>query len=133
MATAKPRITVTLDQEVYETLQGLSELQGVSMSSIVVDLLRLVDPVQRKVLDTMRRALALQGEARADLASQLEQAQAQAEAMTLPLFEALEGFGAATQPPHSNTGVTSPNPPAESDPKKPQDALSRASRRGSKT
>lgn len=132
MATAKPRITVTLDQEVYETLHGLSELQGVSMSSIVVDLLRLVDPVQRKVLDTMRRALALQGEARADLASQLEQAQAQAEAMTLPLFEALEGFAAGGQPPHSNTGVTSPNPPAESDHKKPQKALSRASRRGSK-
>ena len=48
MATTKPRITVTLDEGVYETLKGLSDLQGVSMSSIVSELLRTVDPVQRK-------------------------------------------------------------------------------------
>lgn len=118
MATTKPRITVTLEQDVYDTLHGLSELQGVSMSSIVSELLTMVDPVQRKVLETMRRALALQGSARADFAAQLEQAQEQAEAMALPLFEALEGFAGGSVPPHSNTGVTHPNHQTEHVPEK---------------
>ena len=119
MATTKPRITVTLDEGVYATLKGLSDLQGVSMSSIVSELLRTVDPVQRKVLQAMRHALALQGSARADFAAQLDRASDEAEAIAMPLFEALEGFAEWSQPPHSNTGVTHPNPPTSSDEEKP--------------
>lgn len=125
MATSKPRITVTLDPAVYSTLQGLSDLQGCSMSSIVSDLLVLVDPVQRQVLETMRRALKLQGSARSDFVVQMEKAQAQAEAMAAPIFASLEGFASGTQPPHSNTGVTSLNPPTGEEPKKPRKARSR--------
>ncbi len=117
MATTKPRITVTLDEGVYETLRGLSDLQGVSMSSIVAELLRTVDPVQRKVLKAMRHALALQGSARADFAAQLDRANDEAEAIAMPLFEALEGFAEWSQPPHSNTGVTTQDKQAKRAPK----------------
>jgi hypothetical protein len=128
MATTKPRITVTLDEGVYETLKGLSELQGVSMSSIVSELLSTVDPVQRKVLQAMRHAFALQGSAREDFAAQLDRANDQAEAMALPLFEALDGFAEWSQPPHSNTGVTHPNPPTSSD---EENSLKPSSHKGS--
>lgn len=106
MATSKPRITVTIDPAVHETLRQLSELQGVSMSSIVSDLLVTIDPVQRRVVQSLRFALSLQKNARADFASQLEAAQEQAAASALPLFELLGGCAHPTQPPHSNTGVT---------------------------
>jgi len=106
MATSKPRITITLDPSVHYTLRQLSELQGVSMSSIVSDLLVTVDPVQRRVVETMRFALSLQENARADFASQLERAQEQTAASALPLFELLGGCAPTTLPPHSNTGVT---------------------------
>lgn len=109
MATAKPRITITLDQGVYDTLRGLSELQGVSMSSIVAELVTLIDPVQKQVLETMRKALALQGSAKADFVAQLEQAQAAADAAAAPLLGLLGAYFEGTQPPHSNTGVTHPN------------------------
>jgi len=113
MATTKPRITITLDQSVYDTLRGLSELQGVSMSSIVAELVTLIDPVQKQVLETMRRALALQGSAKADFVAQLEQAQVAADAAAAPLLGLLGAYFEGTQPPHSNTGVTHPNHQAE--------------------
>jgi len=126
MATAKPRITITLDQGVYDTLRGLSELQGVSMSSIVAELVTLIDPVQKQVLETMRRALALQGSAKADFVAQLEQAQVAADAAAAPLLGLLGAYFEGTQPPHSNTGVTHPNHQTEHAPKKPAKVRSRA-------
>jgi len=109
LATTKPRITITADQDVYDTLRELAELQGRSMSSLVSDLLTLSNPVQQRVLAALRHATSLQAEAQADLVDQLERAQGEAEAMIRPLLGLLEGFGAAAQPPHSNTGVTHPN------------------------
>lgn len=49
MATVKPRITITLDQEKYELLRRLASYQGSSMSSIVADLLDAVAPVLERV------------------------------------------------------------------------------------
>jgi len=106
MATTKPRITVTLDPAVHETLKGLAELQGVSMSSIVSDLLLTVEPVQRRVLNTLRHAFILQGNARTDFADQLERAQEKVASLALPLLESLDSLSGSSLPPHSNTGVT---------------------------
>lgn len=44
MATLKPRITITLSDEQHQVLHALAELQKVSMSSIVVDLLETAMP-----------------------------------------------------------------------------------------
>ena len=67
MPTIKPRITITLSEEVHETLQGLSVLQGRSMSSIVAELLETVHPVHRKVLAALRQASSLDAGLRFEL------------------------------------------------------------------
>lgn len=120
MATAKPRITITLEPEVYQTIQGLAEVQGRSMSSIVSELLTMINPVQQKVLAAVRKAITVQESSKTDLISQLEKGQAQAQSAIGPLIELLDRMGegeakppsgssrsgAAELPPHSNTGVT---------------------------
>ena len=48
MATTKPRINVTLEQHRYDLFKRLAALQGVSMSSLVAELLEAVaDPMER--------------------------------------------------------------------------------------
>jgi len=56
MPTAKPRITITLTGEQHATLHALSEVQGVSMSSIVVDLIDTTLPVLQRLLEVLRNA-----------------------------------------------------------------------------
>jgi len=114
MATTKPRITVTLSPEVYETLSALSNLQERSMSSIVSELLEISHPIQSRVLAALSHAQTVKLEANADFASELDRAQAQAESALAPLLAILDGMAlrssqAASEgcvPPHSNTGVT---------------------------
>lgn len=126
MATTKPRITITLDQDVYDTLRGLAEVQGCSMSSVVSEFLTLVNPIQKRVLKATRKALNLDTQSKASTVKMLESAEAQLTAMLGPLFEIFDGLEAAGQPPHSNTGVTTPNPPPPPNPKKPAKRRSRA-------
>ena len=59
MPTNKPRVMVTLDPSVYETLSRLAELQGSSRSRVVADLLESIHPpLQRTValLDAAKEA-----------------------------------------------------------------------------
>lgn len=56
MPTAKPRITITLSDEQHVTLQSLAQVQGVSMSSIVVDLLDTTLPVLQRLTEVLRNA-----------------------------------------------------------------------------
>jgi len=44
MPTAKPRITITTTQPVFETVSRLAKLQGVSKSHVINDLLEAVNP-----------------------------------------------------------------------------------------
>jgi uncharacterized protein (DUF1778 family) len=125
MATSKPRITVTLEPEVYETISGLAEIQGRSMSSIVSELLTMVNPVQQKVLAAVQRAMNVQESSKASLISQLEKGQEEAEMAIGPLLKMLDDMG--TLPPHSNTGVTNLTPPANKQNENTGKALSRAS------
>lgn len=126
MATTKPRITVTLDQAVYDLYRELAEVQGCSMSSLVSDLLYATVPVQQQVLAAMKTALSMQEGSRAEFLQQLQQAHLEASEMVAPMMSVLEGFG-GTLPPHSNTGVTNPNPPAEEVDKNTGKGCSRAS------
>lgn len=104
MATSKPRITVTLEPEVYDTLRSLAEVQGRSMSSIVSEFLTLAHPVQMKVLNAIRGVLSLQKQSAEDLVHQLEKGHQDAEAALVPLLKLLDQIGGL--PPPSNTGVT---------------------------
>ncbi|MDT4845115.1 hypothetical protein FQZ97_790930 [compost metagenome] len=126
MATTKPRITITLDQDVYDTLKGLAEVQGCSMSAVVGEFLTMVNPIQKRVLRAARKALNLEADSKASTVKMLEAAEAQLTAMLGPLLELFDGVEAAIQPPHSNTGVTTPNPPPPPNPKKPAKRRSRA-------
>lgn len=56
MPTAKPRITITLSDEQHSTLQALAELQHVSMSSIVVDLVETTMPVLQRLVSVLKNA-----------------------------------------------------------------------------
>lgn len=105
MATAKPRITVTLEPDVYETIKGLSEAQGCTMSGLVSEFLSMVNPVQQRVLRAVKKAQALNVESRASMVSNLEQAEEQMTKMLGPLLDLLDTVSEG-QPPHSNTGVT---------------------------
>ena len=125
MATSKPRITVTLDQDVYDTIRGLSEAQGCTMSGLISEFLTMVNPVQQRVLRAVKKAQALNVESKADMVASLEAGEAQLTEMLGPLLALLEQV-AEGQPPHSNTGVTTPNPPTPPNPKKPAKRRSRA-------
>ncbi|ENZ5148785.1 hypothetical protein ACVSKM_00010, partial [Pseudomonas aeruginosa] len=110
MATQKPRITITLEQDVYDTIKGLSEAQGCTMSGLVSEFLTMVNPVQQRVLQAVKKARALSVESKADMVASLEAGEAQLTQMIGPLLALMDQI-AEGQPPHSNTGVTTPNPP----------------------
>lgn len=116
MATTKPRITVTLDQDVYDTIKGLSEAQGCTMSGLVSEFLTMVNPVQQRVLRAVKKAQALNVESKADVVASLEAGEAQLTQMLGPLLALMDQI-AEGQPPHSNTGVTTQNEQAKRDPK----------------
>lgn len=125
MATTKPRITVTLPQEVYETIRGLSEAQGCSMSALISDFLTMVNPVQQRVLKAVRKAQILDGESKTGLVASLEAGEAQLNQIIAPMMDLLDQM-VGGQPPHSNTGVTTPNPPTPPALKIPAKRRSRA-------
>ena len=118
MATAKPRITVTLEDDVYETVKGMAEAQGCSMSAVVSELLTAVNPAQKRVLKAVQKAAAMTASERAKTVERLERAEQQLSIALEPVFGLLDDAGASLQPPHSNTGVTTPTPPTRTDRKK---------------
>lgn len=116
LATSKPRITITLQPEVYETLRELSAVQGCSMSAVVADLLLSVNPIQQRVLRAARRLVSLDQMARASTVENLAAAEEEFTEMLEPLLASLEAI-CSGQPPHSNTGVTpTPAPPLSDKP-----------------
>lgn len=141
MATSKPRITVTVEPDVYETLHALAQLQDRSMSSIVSEFLTMVNPIQQKVLAAIQHVSSIQESSKADLVKQLEEGHVLAESAVGPLLQLLDRIGegdapersgsprsvAEAQPPHSNTGVTLTNPPERVSDKSTSKARSRAS------
>lgn len=126
MATQKPRITITLEQDVYDTIRGLSDVQGVTMSGLVSEFLTMVNPVQQKVLKAAKKAQSLSVESKAGMVSSLEASEAQLTEMLGPLLALMDQV-AEGQPPRSNTGVTTPNPPTPLSQKNPAKRRARAS------
>jgi hypothetical protein len=76
MPTTKPRITLTLSDHQHEVLQGLSELQGQSMSSIIVELLDTSMPVLERLQSILSAAAAAPQEVLEQLKLSLEGAEA---------------------------------------------------------
>lgn len=126
MATQKPRITITLDQDVYDTIRGLSEAQGCTMSGLVSEFLSMVNPVQQRVLQAVKRAQSLNVESKANMVSSLEASEAQLTEMLGPLLAMMDHL-AEGQPPRSNTGVTNSTDGTKNEKKTASKARSRAS------
>ena len=57
MPTAKPRLNLTLPQHRYDLLKRLADIQGVSMSSVVTDVMEEVYPVLERVCVVLEAAL----------------------------------------------------------------------------
>lgn len=55
MATLKPRVNVTLEQEDYDVLKRLSELSGTSMSKQIAELVQTVVPVLSQMADNFEK------------------------------------------------------------------------------
>jgi hypothetical protein len=87
MATQKPRITVTLNDNQHSLLRELSELQSVSMSSLVVELIESVEPVLERLVSILKAAKAAPDSVRQEIK---RNAQA-AEQSFIPLASQLMG------------------------------------------
>lgn len=126
MATQKPRITVTLEQDVYDTIRGLSDAQGCTMSGLISEFLSMVNPVQQRVLQAVKKAQSLNVESKADMVASLEASEAQLTEMLGPLLALMDQL-AEGEPPHGNTGVTNLSDTAKGEGKRASKARPRAS------
>lgn len=126
MATQKPRITISLEQDVYDTIRGLSDAQGCTMSGLISEFLTMVNPVQQRVLQAVKKAQSLNVESKADMVASLEASEAQLTEMLGPLLALMDQL-AEGEPPHSNTGVTNSNDTTQGENKTPRKARPRAS------
>lgn len=87
MPTSNPRVNVTLRPEQYELLSRLAKAQGVSRSSVLIDLLETVTPVLERVVVAVEAAQRTQVMAREGL----ERSIGQAEQALLPHVQAAMG------------------------------------------
>lgn len=124
MATAKPRITITLPDQQYEVLSALAAVQKRSMSSIVVDLLETTLPVLERLTAVLQNAATAPQAVLDQLKLSAETAGGDVAGVEAEMFRQLDllvessgGVPGATrsgvpgEPPTSNRGVriTSPN------------------------
>ena len=56
MSTTKPRIGVTVDRGLYNTITRLSQLRGLSRSGVIVDLLKTVEPSLKRTIAAFESA-----------------------------------------------------------------------------
>jgi hypothetical protein len=76
MPTKNPRITVTLEPQVYDTLTRLSDLQGTSMSAIVSEFLGITMPAMQRMLVAFQYAKDAPQAAREGLRQAIDKAEA---------------------------------------------------------
>lgn len=139
MPTLKPRITITLSDEQHATLQSLAELQGVSMSSVVVDLVDTALPVFQRLVSILHNASQAPQAVLDGLGASLNSALGDAQGLGNEVMSQLnllvrlsegEGAGAAAlaavpapslepKPPTSNRGVRNVPPRSKNQPISP--------------
>lgn len=129
MPTEKPRFTITTSKPIFETVSRLAQLQGVSKSHVVNDLLEAVHPPLMRTVALLEAASDAPQQVRSglrqtvldmerELAGSVGSSINQMDWLTAKLRDAPEGqdssgpgaprSGADSLPPHSNTGVRRP-------------------------
>lgn len=109
MPTAKPRLSVTLEPELYGTLSEIARIRRVSRSSVVSEYLDAASPVLERTLTILRALDARLKAARSGIDADMEEYRANledAEKTLAPLLASALGTLEGVEPPHSNTGVT---------------------------
>lgn len=92
MATKKPRIMVTLEQEKYDVLKRLAALQGTSMSGIVSGLLEVVIEPLEQLADNLEVVMGAEGDLKEGLRDSVDFALAQLELIQKQAFGIHEKF-----------------------------------------
>jgi len=106
MATAKPRLTITLEPDQHAIVSEVASLRGVSKSSVVTEMLGASVPALERVA-TLLRALksAQEGGYVGEFQRNLEQAEKTLAPLLAAALEQMD-LPMAVEPPPSNTGVT---------------------------
>ena len=116
MPTTKPRINVTVSQEVYDVYRGLSDLQDRSMSAIVNEILTETLPHMARMLTALNMLKELPVETVQKIADLYSTAEDDARSRLAKTLEDLDGIESAysaalrqKSPPYINKGVTNPS------------------------
>lgn len=111
MATEKPRLTITLDYDNYALLKELSELQGVSVSLLINDLVATTSEPLKEVLKALRVLNSFQSDTKRSFVNANARAQHElgliSELAMSVLGGVVDGVVSASndaQPPYSNHG-----------------------------
>ena len=111
MATTKPRINVTLEQHRYDLFKRLAALQGVSMSSLVAELLDAVAEPMERVCVVLEAAKTAPESVRNGLRAAVDRAEAQ---MMPHALETLDQFDLFLAQSEAATGAPARRPGADS-------------------
>lgn len=125
MPTAKPRLSVTLQPQMYATVAEIASIRRVSMSSVVSEYLDAAAPVLERTATILAAVDAKMKAARSGMDSDMEAYRRnleEAEKALAPMLASALGTLDGIEPPPSNTGVTPPSSadsPETSTPLKP--------------
>jgi hypothetical protein len=86
MATAKPRVSVTLDPDLHAALRELAALNGESLSAVIGGLLEALAPTVLRVVEAGRQFQALSN----DMQDQVRKTFTEAEAEISPALSDLQ-------------------------------------------
>lgn len=83
MATTKPRITITLNDQTYAVLRAISECGGQPMSTFVAEMLDSARPTLERMAATFQKIKAAQDAERARFLENIDEAQAAIEPVVM--------------------------------------------------
>lgn len=75
MATVKPRINVTFEPHVYQTIKDLAELNGGSMSSVVSSLFTDLEPALQRLIVLGKAIKQAEGQVKEGMIESVEKAE----------------------------------------------------------
>lgn len=112
MATKKPRLTITLEPALSESLRRLSELTGNSQSSLISEMLSGSGPIFEKMIRVLEAAEVAKGAIKGRVTRGLDDAQTKFEkalGLSMVGFDDLEAvlLEVAEQPPKGQTATAS--------------------------
>lgn len=123
MPSVKPRLALTLPEPRYSLLKRLAALQGVSMASVVTDLLEECYPVLERVLAALEAAKSASESAKTGLRDSCYQAISELEPYRDQFLDQFDLFMEAITSQAQGSGEVSPTERSESPNTSPEPSL----------